>query len=294
LLSFVMSVSIFSQEYLYPITLTDDSGAKITFNEKPQRIISLAPSNTEIIFALGLEDKLVGRSDFCNYPRETQDFESIGKMFPLNLEKIVSLEPDIILAFGELNQLKDITRLRELGLKIVVIQSESLQSTIQSIKLISAACGIPEKGDQLIYDMHKRIDQVISRVAILSSDQKPKVFAGSSFDTIYSPGRGTLFHELITLAGGQNIIGHLERWVKINPELVAQAEPDIIIIPSGIMNPEEITKIKNDIISHPGWAQVPAIRNQQIYAVNEDIFYRAGPRLLDALELLYEIFIETK
>jgi iron complex transport system substrate-binding protein len=290
----IISISGFSQELLFPVTLTDASGVTTTLTEKPLKIISAAPSNTEIIFALGLEDKLVGRSDFCNYPPETEKRESIGKMFPLNLEKIISLEPDIILAFGELNQIADITRLRELGFKVLVIQAESLEETLQSIKLISLACGIPERGNQLISHIQERIDRITSRVAMLSNDLQPKVFAGSSFDTIYSPGRGTLFHELITLAGGRNIIGHLTRWVKINPELVTQAEPDIILIPSGIMNPEEVAKIKNDIIHHPGWSQVPAIRNNRIYTVNEDLFYRAGPRLVDGLELLYEIFTKTK
>jgi len=294
LISSLWAIPGFSQEHLFPITLFDDSRVATTFTEKPQRIISTAPSNTEIIFALALENKLVGRTDFCNYPQEAENIESIGKMFPMNLEKIVSLEPDIILAFGELNPLKDINRLRELGFKVLVIQAESLQDTIKSISLISAACGIPEKGDQLITDMQERVNRITSLVENLPTEMQLKVFAGSSFDTIYSPGRGTLFHELITLAGGQNIVGHLQRWAKISPELVAQAEPDIILIPSGIMNPEEITKIKNDIIRHPGWSQVPAIRNQQIYTVNEDIFYRAGPRLVDALELLHEIFTEKK
>ena len=289
LLLFTSAIPGYSQEQLFPITLTDDSGAKVTLTEKPERIISAAPSNTEIIFALGLEDRLVGRSEFCNFPQEAENIESIGKMSPLNLEKIVSLEPNLILSYGGF-QLKDIPRLRELGLKVLVIQSESLQEMIDGIQLIAAACGIPEKGEQLTSHIQRRIDRVTSRVIALSDQQKPKVFVGSNYDTIYSPGKGTLFHELITLAGGQNIVGHLQGWAKINPELVALAEPDIILIPSGIMNPEEISKIKNDIINHPGWSHVPAIKDNHIFAVNEDFFYRAGPRLVDGLELLYEIF----
>lgn len=294
-LFFLLSLpfSGFTQELLFPVTLIDDSGVKTILTEKPERIVSTAPSNTEILFALDLEDRLVGRSDFCNFPRETEKIESIGKMFPLNLEKIISLEPDIILAFGELNPIADINRLRELGYQVLVIQAESLRETLESIKLISIACGIPEEGEQFITQMQKHVDQISSLVALLPDSQRPKIFAGSSFDTIYSPGRGTLFHELITLAGGINIVGHLHRWTKVNPELVAQSAPDIILIPSGIMNPEEISKVKNDILHHPGWSQVPAIKNNRIYNVNEDIFYRAGPRMVDGLELLYEIFTES-
>ncbi len=295
LLLSVISASGFSktQEDLFPITLTDDNGTELTLSEKPERIISAAPSNTEIIFRLGLEDRLVGRSEFCNFPEEAKSIESIGKMSPLNAEKIASLQPDLILSYGGF-QLKDIPRLRELGFKVLVVQSESLQEMIQGIQLISRACGVPQEGEQLISLMQQRIDQIKSRVETTLSGEKPKVFVGSNFDTIYSPGSETLFHELITLAGGENIVGHLQGWAKINPELVAQKEPDIIIIPSGIMNPEEISKIKQDIINHPGWSQVPAIKNNQIYAVDEDLFYRAGPRLVDGLELLYEIFTGKK
>jgi len=295
--SFVLVIMIFflngfafaySENCNFPITLIDDSNTEVNIREQPQRIISAAPSNTEIIFALGSEEKLVGRSEFCNFPEEVEDIEIIGKMSPLNLEKIVSLNPDLILSYGGF-QLKDIPRLRELGLIVLVVQSETLQEMIQGIKLIAQACGILEKGEYLTSQMQERIDKVNYQV-MASSRQKPKIFVGSNFDTIYSPGKDTLFHELITLAGGENIVRHLQGWSKISPELVAEKEPDIIIVPSGIMNPEEISKIKKDITNHPGWSNIPAIKNNQIYAVNEDLFYRAGPRLVDGLELLYEIF----
>jgi len=282
-----------AQENIYPITITDDRGTQINLTDKPKRIVSAAPSNTEIIFALDLEEQLVGRTEFCNYPPEAKNIESIGKMSPLNLEKIISLEPDLILSYGGF-QLKDIPRLRELGFNVLVIQSESLQEMIEGIKLIATACGIPERGQQFVSQLKNRINKVTSHIDALPVSQQPKVFVGSNFDTIYSPGKGTLFHELIKLAGGKNIIEHLNGWVKINPELIAQSEPDIILIPTGIMNPEEINKIKQDIINHPGWSHIPAVKNNQIYAVNEDLFYRAGPRLVDGLELLYEIFTGKK
>lgn len=287
-LFFNLAAFAISEADNFPITIIDDSNTEIHIFKEPNRIISTAPSNTEIIFALGLEEKLVGRTEFCNFPAEAKSIENIGKMSPLNLEKIVSLNPDLVLSYGGF-QLKDIPRLRELGLNILVIQSETLQEMIQGIQLIAQACGISEKGKEFISKMQERINRINFQV-MASSRQKPKIFVGSTFDTIYSPGKETLFHELITLAGGKNIVGHLQGWAKISPELVAEKEPDIIIVPSGIMNPEEISKIKEDIINHPGWSNIPAIKNNRIYAVNEDLFYRAGPRLVDGLELLYEIF----
>lgn len=293
LLILILSVWGNSQDNLFPITLRDDLGIEVTLGKMPQRIISAAPSNTEIIFTLGLESKLVGRTDFCNYPPAVAEVESIGLMSPLNLEKIISLKPDLILSYGGF-QTKDIPRLRELGFTVLVIEAESLSEMLKSIELIATACGVPEKGKKIIINLTERIKSITSLVDNIPESQKPKVFTGSSYETIWSPGNGTLFNELITLAGGLNIVGNQKGWVPISPELVAQAEPDIIIVPSGIMNPEEINKMKNDIINHPGWSQIPAIKKNQIFIVNEDLFYRAGPRLVEGLELLYEIFTKTR
>ncbi len=287
-----LSVGVKAQDNFFPITFQDDLGVEVTLIKRPERIISSAPSNTEIIFALGLENKLVGRTDFCNYPQEVAEIESIGLMSPINLEKIISLEPDLILSFGGF-QAKDIPRLRELGYKVLVIEAESLAEMLHSIELIATACGITEKGRELITYLQERISTITNLSRNIPESKKPRVFTGSSYETIWSPGNGTLFHELITLAGGWNIVGNKQGWVPISPELVAQAEPDIIIVPSGIMNPEEINKIKRDIINRPGWSRLPAIKNNRIFTVNEDLFYRAGPRLIDGLELLYEIFHKT-
>ena len=147
--SIVIPVPVYgnSQEEddLYPITLIDDLGLEVTLTKKPERIVSAAPSNTEIIFALGLEERLVGRSDFCNYPPDAERIESIGVMTPLNLEKIISLEPDLILAYGGFGT-KDIPKLRELGFKVLVIEAFSLEEMLHSIEFIANSNEHTEKG----------------------------------------------------------------------------------------------------------------------------------------------------
>lgn len=275
----------------YPLTIIDDTGTAVTIPREPKRIISTAPSNTEILFALGLEDKIIGITNYCNFPEETKNIEKIGEIFPLNFEKIISLNPDIILAYAGF-QLKEIPRLRELGLKAIVLEPLTLKNTFKSIKMIATACGIPDKGSLLVDDLRQRVNKIKSRVSKIPVSAHPKIFVGGTSETIYTPGSGTLFNELITLAGGQNIAAGLSFWKKISPEFVAQAEPDIIIVPIGAMNREEELKIKNIISQHSGWSNIPAIKNQKIFIVNEDLFYRAVPRLVDGLELLYEIFYE--
>jgi iron complex transport system substrate-binding protein len=278
------------REEKIPLTIIDDTGAVVTIPQEPQRIISIAPSNTEILFALGLEDKIVGITNYCNFPEETKNIEKIGETFPLNLEKIVSLKPDLILAYA--GQLNEIPRLRELGLKVIVIEPLNLQETLKSIQMVATVGGIPEKGNILVENLSQRIDQIKTEVSNLEITKKPKVFIGGIYETIWTPGEGTLFNELISLAGGINIAAGFSGWTKISPEFILKEDPDIIIIPIGAMNPGDELKIKENIYQRPGWSNLSAIKNQKIFIVNEDLFFRPGPRIVDGLERLYKIFYE--
>jgi iron complex transport system substrate-binding protein len=294
LLFFILNlflVTSFANTVNYPLTVIDDTGVAVTIPEEPQRIISTAPSNTEILFALGLGNKIVGVTNYSNFPEETKNIEKIGEMSPLNLEKITSLKPDLILAYAGF-QLKEIPRLRELGFNILVIEPLTIKETLKDIKIVAYACGTPDKGSALVENLSQRINKIKSEVSKITISKRPKIFIGGTYESTYTPGEGTLFNESITLAGGRNIAANLPGWIKISPEFVAQTEPEIIIIPIGAMDPGEESKIKEKISQHPGWSNIPAVKNHQIFMVNEDLFYRAGPRLVDGLELLYKIFYE--
>jgi iron complex transport system substrate-binding protein len=230
----------------YPLTVIDNTGTAVTIPEEPQRIISTAPSNTEILFDLGLQEKIVGITNYCNFPEETKNIEKIGEISPLNFEKIISLNPDLILAYAGF-QLKEIPRLRELGLNALVLEPLTLEDTFKSVEMIANVCGIPDKGSLLVDNLTERINIIKSKVSKIPISARPKIFVGGTYETIFTPGGGTLFNELIILAGGQNIAADLSFWKQISPEFVAQAEPDIIIIPVGAMNPGEESKIKSDI-----------------------------------------------
>lgn len=292
-LFFILNLSLLlvsSNAVNYPLTIIDITETAVTVPQEPQRIISIAPSNTEILFALGLEDKIVGITNYCNFPEETKNIEKIGETFPLNLEKIVSLKPDLILAYA--GQLNEIPRLRELGLNTIVIEPLSLKETLKSIQMVATVCGIPEKGNILVENLSQRIDQIKTEVSNLEITKKPKVFIGGIYETIWTPGEGTLFNELISLAGGINMAAGFSGWTKISPEFIVKEDPDIIIIPIGAMNPGDELKIKENIYQRPGWSNLSAVKTQKIFIVNEDLFFRPGPRLVDGLERLYKIFNE--
>ena len=275
----------------YPLTIIDDTGLAITIPEEPQRIISTAPSNTEILFALGLENKIVGVTNYCNYPEKVNNVEKIGEMTPLNLEKIASLKPDLILGYG-LYQLGEIAPLKKAGYNIIIIEPMTINETFKSIKTVATICGIPEKGNSLVESLTQRINKIKTKTSNIDISKRPKIFIGGIYETIWTPGEGTLFNELITLAGGRNIAASLPGWAKISPEFVAKEEPEIIIIPIGAMGQSDKSNIKENISKRAGWSNVPAIKSGKIFVINEDIFYRASPRLIDGLEKLYEIFHE--
>ena len=232
----------------------------------------------------------MGITNYCNFPEETKNIEKIGETFPLNLEKIVSLKPDLILAYA--GQLKEIPRLRELGLKVIVIEPLNLQETLKSIQMVATVGGIPEKGNILVENLSQRIDQIKTAVFNLKINKRPKIFIGGIYETIWTPGEGTLFNELISLAGGINIAAGFSGWTKISSEFIVKEDPDIIIIPIGAMNPGDELKIKENISQRPGWSNLSAVKTQKIFIVNEDLFFRPGPRLVDGLERLYKIFYE--
>ena len=290
ILSSLLSFS-FAEATNYPLTIIDDTGSVITIPEEPQRIISTAPSNTEILFSLGLENKIVGVTNYCNYPEKANNVEKIGEMTPLNLEKIASLKPELILGYG-LYQLGEIAPLKEAGYNIIIIEPMTINETLKSIRMVATICGIPEKGNSLVESLTQRINKIKTKTSNIDIFKRPKIFIGGIYETIWTPGEGTLFNELITLAGGRNIAAGLPGWAKISPEFVAKEEPEIIIIPIGAMGQVDESNIKENISKRAGWSNVPAIKSGKIFVVNEDLFYRAGPRLIDGLEKLYEIFYE--
>jgi iron complex transport system substrate-binding protein len=290
ILSSLLSLS-FAEASNYPLTVIDDTGSAVTIPEEPQRIISTAPSNTEILFALGLENKIVGVTNYCNYPEKVNNVEKIGEMTPLNLEKIVSLNPDLILGYG-LYQLGEIAPLKDAGYNIIIIEPMTINETLKSIKMLATICGISEKGNSLVESLTQRINKIKTKTSNIDISKRPKIFIGGIYETIWTPGEGTLFNELITLAGGRNIAANLPGWAKISPEFVAKEEPEIIIIPIGAMGQSDKSNVKENISKRAGWSNVPAIKSGKIFVVNEDLFYRASPRLIDGLEKLYEIFHE--
>ncbi len=285
-LLFVFSTVAFA----YPITVTDSTGTTITIDKEPARIVSCAPSNTEIIFALGRGDKLVGVTNYADYPKEAKKIEKIGKMSPLNAEKILSLKPDIVFCYGGF-QLKEALKLRDLGLKVVIFEPKSVEETLKTISIFGEILNARGEADKLIKDFNKRLKVIKEKVRAIPQEKRPKVFIGSMYEPIYSPGKGTFLDELITIAGGRNIVT-VKGWSKISPEFVIKANPDVVVIPVGVMSMTDLDSAKKKLSQKEVYKNLKATKEGRIYFIDENLVFRPGPRLIDGIEKLYSFFYE--
>lgn len=263
----------------FPITVKDDVGRRVTIPKEPQRIISTAPAVTEILFALGLGEKVVGVSTFCNYPEEAKTKEKIGTFQSPNIEKILSLKPDLVVATGGV-QRQTVEKLEQLGIPVFVSYPGTLEDVIKSIYTIGRICGAEKNAKDLAFDLKLRVAKVTSKVAKAKS--KPKVFFELWHEPLMSAGPGSFIDDLIKKAGGINIAGSAKSAYPIfSLEQLVKEDPDIIIGAESSMggNPLEISK-------RPGWNNLKAVKNQKVYTINDDIVFRSGPRLVLALEII--------
>jgi len=262
------------------IQITDQLGRKVTLNGTPQRIISIAPANTEILFALGLGDKIVGVTDYCNYPPEALAKEKVGGFSTPNIEKIIDLDPDVIFAAPK-HEAEVITQLEDSGLKVIALTPATIDETYDAIVLVGSVMGVQEAASSLIENMKSEISTVTSLVANLSDEEKPNVFYIVWHDPLMTAGGDTLAGQLIELAGGKNIFDNLSDYVTVSIESVLDGEPEVIIagtsMGSGADAPFEWAQEESRL------QETEALNEGKVFSINTDLVGRFGPRIVDAL-----------
>lgn len=270
-----------SPEEDFAIEITDQLGRVVTLSKMPERIVSLAPSNTEILFALGLEDKIIAVTDYGNYPPAAEDKPSIGGFSTPNIEEIIALSPDLILATS-IHEAKIIPQLEERGMTVFGLNPKTLDQVITAITLVGQVTGKEKEAADLVSDMQKRIKAVIDKTGSLTSDQKPRVFYLVWHDPPMSAGSGTLQNELIEKAGGRNIVADLPGYAMISLEEVIAANPQVMIAGVGHGSGGDLTL--QFFKTEPRLSNSDARQNNRIYGLDGDIASRSGPRIVDALE----------
>ncbi|MFH1441722.1 MAG: cobalamin-binding protein [Candidatus Omnitrophota bacterium] len=247
------------------------------------RIISLAPSTTEILFALGLEKEIIGISSLCNYPQQTKHKEKIGTFSCPDIEKIIFLKPDLIFCTG-LKQSVIAQKLKELKLSVYINAPANIKELFESIREIGSLTNKQKNAEILIQKMQNDIETVNSSIKNIPEESRPKVFVEIWNKPLMAAGKNSFINELITLAGGINIAYDTKKtYSSFNAETVIERKPDCIII--GYMQKETPIKL---IAGRFGWENIPAVRNNRIYNdINTDLFLRPGPRLTEGLKQIH-------
>jgi iron complex transport system substrate-binding protein len=268
------------------IVVKDQMGREVTITGYVEKIISLSPSNTEVAFALGLGDRLVGVTEFCNYPPEAQDKEIVGGFATPSIEKIVELEPSLVLA--STIHAEEVPRLEELGIPVLVVESSNLADLYTSILLVAAVTGVTPSGEALVASMEEKISVIGEIVSVVPVDDRIRVFYEVYSDPLMSAGKGAFITEIISLAGGTNIFGDSdENYPMISAEVVAERQPEIILFPDYHGTADLVLE---SMTGRPGWESVPAVINGRVFAVSDDTFARPGPRIVEAIEEAARLF----
>ena len=264
-------------------TFVDQLERQITMPDNPQRLISLAPSITEIIYALEQENRLKGVTRYSDFPAAATKLPKIGSYVRLDLERIVALNPDLCIAIKDGNPRETIDRLDSLKIPVYVVNPRNLKTVLETIIEIGNILNADEKAENLLTNLRNRIQRAQS--LITQDTYRPGVFFQIGISPIVSVGSDTFLHELIVLAGGKNLADGKTPYPRFSREQVLALAPEIFIVTS-MARQAVFDQVKAE---WRRWPSMPAVRNERIFLVDSNLFDRPSPRLVDGLELLIKL-----
>jgi len=277
---FILNV-IITLKLLSQIEIYDDLGRKIELQNPPERIVSLAPSITETLFFLGLGDKVVGVTKYCNYPPEAQSKTIIGGVIDPNYEIILSLKPDIVMMTVEGNTKESFNKLSDLGLKIFVTNPRNFEGVFKTILDIGKICKVETRAKFLVDSLRAELEKIKK---INSGKYKPKVFVLLSLNPLMTAGKNTFINEIIENAGGINIGKNSKQNYPIfNREEILKLNPDIIILTESKIGKDELLNL------FPEWKHINAIKENKIFKIDPDILLRPSPRVVLATKIIAQL-----
>lgn len=274
-----------------PATLkaVDDRGVDVELERRPQRLVSLAPSNTELLFALGLGPLLVGVTEYCDYPAEAVSIAHVASYSDLSVERVMAAKPDLVVA-ARGNDLEGLRSLQQLGIPTFAVDTQTIPSLLGAVARLGRLIGVEAAADSLANHLRARVEGVHESVRGRPGGHRPKVMWGYWSDPIYTAGPGSLIDHLIHEAGGINVAAEAPvRWPQISLESVVAWAPEVLVtthLPAAFAGmPAEIETLR----SSTGWRSIPAVRNGHVYHIEADLLTRPGPRIVEGLEQLAAI-----
>lgn len=265
----------------------DATGQEVNFEETPERIVSFMPSNTEHLFHLGVGDRIVGVDDYSNYPEETSELPKVGDSLEVDYEKIVDLEPDVVVITESVVQMRD--QLEEYDLKTVVTGGETLEDVYSDLELLGKMCGLEEKGEEEAQALRDQMKEITEETRDLPEDERIDVlYIAGTNEGISTPGEGTFQDTLLTNAGGKNIASDKDGWSTIEEAKIIDRDPEVIIAPN------HLEQGVREYTEKDSWQNITAVESDEIHFVDSDIMSRPGPRIVEAQEILVEILQNAK
>jgi len=261
----------------------DALGRVVALESPPQRLIPLAPNLTEILYALGLGDRVVGVTNHCNYPPEVSLKPSVGSYISLNIERIISLSPDLVIGTVDGNEHYVLDLLEQARIKVFFVNPRTVTQVMEAILMIGQVCGVGEKAREMSGRLSQRVDRVLG---LIGSRKRPLVFLQINIQPIMSVNRNTVHHDVIRLAGGINMTsGEPVNYPRISLEEVIRRKPEVIVI-SSMERGGRFEKARQEWIE---WKSIPAVQNKRVHLVDSDLIDRPSPRLIEGLEIMAKL-----
>jgi iron complex transport system substrate-binding protein len=256
----------------FPVTITDDAARAVTIDAEPKRIVSLAPANTEIVYSLGIIDRLVGVTTWDDYPAQVKDIAKIGDFTTPNIEAIAGAEPDLILVTGGV-QADVLSKLEAVGAKVVVIDPQNLEGVFTAIDTVARITGTAAEGDKVVAGMKADLADVAAK---LSGVAPTRTFIEIGWNPLFTAGPGTLLDDLLAKAGGTNVVTE-KGYVGYSVEQLVTDQPDVYLgTLSSIGDAAALAK-------RPGYGALSAIKGGRVFSLSDNLVSRPGPRVVEGV-----------
>lgn len=263
---------------------TDQLGRKVSLSNPPLRIVTLAPSITEIVYYLGLGDRVVGVTQFSNFPYEASLKPKVGSYIDLNVERIISLAPDLVLGTKDGNQPGPVRLLEQAGLNVFILNPKDLEQMIDSLIMVGRLCGISEKANRKAIELERRIEHIRNKV---KGYPKPQIFFQINPRPVMTINKATFLHDLISLAGGHNIAAEAQiKYPRFSIEEVIRRKPEVIIL-SGMTQEQAFEETRRMWMELP---MIPAVKKSRVHLIDSDLTNRPSPRIIQGLEIMAQWF----
>lgn len=259
--------------------VTDHIGRRVEVSRQPQRIVSLAPSITETLFALDLGDRVAGVTDYCDYPGEARSRPKVGGIINPSVEAIVVLQPDLVLIGRETNRRETMEALERVRVPVYVVNAARIEDIFRLIRDVAALAGVPERGEALASRLERRSAYIEK---LVSTEAAPRLFFLIGLNPVVTVGRGSFLDDLVRRAGGQSISSaSAQPWPHYSLEEVLRADPQFLLVPRS----PGFAPSREDLLRQPGWNELKAVQEDRIVYLPSEV-ERPGPRLVDMQEMI--------